>query len=160
MKIHDDTVDIFRDTPLRYMGYANEVGEAFRPIYPRLVAPSYGVAFAYVGADSMVKTWMAHKKGCSPSVALATFTDCLTWQTLASVLIPGKVINIVTTLSASVIQNSSVFKSRPMFRKYGATTVGMCCIPLIIRPIDEGVDILLNSTLRRFLPKHDEEHGS
>lgn len=23
-------VDIFRDTALRYMGYANEVGEAFR----------------------------------------------------------------------------------------------------------------------------------
>ena len=23
-------VDIYRDTPLRFMGYANEVGEAFR----------------------------------------------------------------------------------------------------------------------------------
>ena len=42
------TADIWRDTPLRYMGYANEVGEAFRPLFPKLVRPSYGVAFAYV----------------------------------------------------------------------------------------------------------------
>jgi len=25
-------VDIYRDTPLRYLGYANEVGEAFRAL--------------------------------------------------------------------------------------------------------------------------------
>jgi fission process protein 1 len=31
-KKNDSTqeVDLFRDTPVRYMGYANEVGEAFR----------------------------------------------------------------------------------------------------------------------------------
>ena len=28
----DLAVDIYRDTPVRYLGYANEVGEAFRAL--------------------------------------------------------------------------------------------------------------------------------
>ena len=152
--------DVFRDTPLRYFGYANEVGEAFRPIYPRFVTPSYGIAFAYVGADSLTKTWTAYHNGSSHSFVAATFVDCLTWQTLASVLVPGKVINVVTAMSANAIQNSMIFKSQSLIHKYGATVIGMCCIPMIIRPIDEAVDILLDSTLRKVLPKHDEDHGT
>ena len=144
--------DIFRDTPLRYLGYANELGEAFRPIYPRIVVPSYGVAFAYVGADSVLKTWNAYQKGSSHTVAVATFTDCLTWQTLASVLIPGKVIHAVTGMSSSLLKSSQ----NPTIRKFGATAIGLAFIPLIIKPIDAGVDLLMDSTLRKVLPK---DHG-
>ena len=32
-------VDIYRDTYVRYMGYANELGEAFRPNFPKMVLP-------------------------------------------------------------------------------------------------------------------------
>ena len=49
-------VDLFRDTPLRYMGYANEVGESFRYMAPWFVRPSYGIAFAYVFADTYDKS--------------------------------------------------------------------------------------------------------
>lgn len=152
-------VDVFRDTPLRYLGYANELGEAFRPIYPRLLTPSYGVAFAYVGADSVMKTWSAYQTGASHTVAMATFTDVVTWQTLASVLIPGKVIHAVTALSGNAIQSSSFLKRSPIISRYGATAIGVAFIPLIIKPIDEGVDFLLDSTLRNVLPRHEEEHG-
>ena len=31
--------DIWRDSPLRYLGYANEVGEAFKPIFPEFLNP-------------------------------------------------------------------------------------------------------------------------
>ena len=75
-------VDIYRDTPVRLLGYANEVGEAFRalvgggralglkgkgshPTNPILASPaqvsvqwvraSYGVASAYVLADTYDK---------------------------------------------------------------------------------------------------------
>lgn len=38
--------DIFRDTPVRLLGYANEVGESFRAQLPlRAVHATYGVAF-------------------------------------------------------------------------------------------------------------------
>ena len=43
----DGEVDLFRDTPLRYMGYANEVGESFTAFLPVWGVPaSYGVAGA------------------------------------------------------------------------------------------------------------------
>ena len=47
---------MYRDSLLRYLGYANEVGESFRPILPRLVVPSYVVSFGYVGMDTLDKT--------------------------------------------------------------------------------------------------------
>ena len=49
----DNKYNIFRDSLLRYCGYANEVGESFRYQYPRLVGPSYVVAFGYCLADSV-----------------------------------------------------------------------------------------------------------
>ena len=49
-------VDIFRDTLLRYAGYANEVGEAFRALTPKVfVHGTYVVASAYVLADATDK---------------------------------------------------------------------------------------------------------
>ena len=48
-------VDLYRDTPVRYLGYANELGESFRYVTPWLVKPSYAVAFAYVFADTYDK---------------------------------------------------------------------------------------------------------
>ena len=70
--------DVWRHSALRYLGYANEVGEALGvwkvlfvsksydlpndplfkstgPVYPRVVKPSYAVAFGYVaGRESCV----------------------------------------------------------------------------------------------------------
>ena len=49
-------VDIYRDTPVRLLGYANEVGEAFRALVNvKLVHASYGLASAYVLADTYDK---------------------------------------------------------------------------------------------------------
>lgn len=44
--------DIYRDSKLRYCGYANEVGESFRPVVPKVfVHLSYAVAVMYVLAE-------------------------------------------------------------------------------------------------------------
>ena len=46
--------DPWRDTFLRYLGYSNEVGEAFRPLVSRsVVIGSYLVAFTYVGVSKL-----------------------------------------------------------------------------------------------------------
>ena len=55
-------VDIFRDTPLRYAGYCNEVGESFRYIFPGFVVPSYIVSFGYCFADTFDKGSKQYKK--------------------------------------------------------------------------------------------------
>jgi len=49
--------DIFRHSLLRYMGYANEVGESFRYIFPSLVKPTYTLAFGYVFSDAIDKSY-------------------------------------------------------------------------------------------------------
>jgi hypothetical protein len=49
-------VDLYRDTALRYLGYSNEVGEAFRPLVGNFGANlTYVVAVGYVLADSIDK---------------------------------------------------------------------------------------------------------
>ena len=94
-------VDLYRDTPLRYMGYSNEVGEAFRPIVPRLVVPSYALAIAYVLADTADKARRARDLSVAASGSADTRRvleqagDCLVWQLLASVFVPGAVIHQV-----------------------------------------------------------------
>mmetsp|Transcript_17561 Transcript_17561/g.30728 ORF Transcript_17561/g.30728 Transcript_17561/m.30728 type:complete len:214 (-) Transcript_17561:65-706(-) len=61
--MNDPKVDIFRDTFVRYLGYSNEVGEAFRAVAPiQFVHLTYGVAFTYAFSDSFHKgfvTWKA-----------------------------------------------------------------------------------------------------
>jgi len=84
-------VDIYRDTPVRLLGYANEVGEAFRAlVHVRWVKASYGVASAYVLADTVDKATKMSKEPDSDTkkVAIAAF-DTLVWQAFASVIVPG-----------------------------------------------------------------------
>merc|ERR1711887_463688 len=94
-------VDIYRDTPVRLLGYANEVGEAFRAlVHVRWVRLSYGVASTYVVADTYDKgTKMSKVPGADKTqVAVAAF-DTLLWQAFASVIVPGFFINRLCAFS-------------------------------------------------------------
>ena len=145
-------VDIFRETWVRYLGYANEVGESFRPVYPKFVRPSYGIAFAYVSADTVNNVIKAKMNGESTNSIIRTGVDVLLWQTLASVLIPGKVINLVTAGALKVFQSENItIKSLPKsVRTWSPTMIGLATIPFIIHPIDDAVDLLFDNTLRKW----------
>lgn len=153
-KVDTMLVDMYRDTPLRYMGYANEVGEAFRPIIPKMVAPSYGVAILYVLADARDKATKAYNLSAAASPAgtadLALVVeqggDCLIWQLAASVFIPGFVIHqVVHFLGWALKQSPSV----PALAKIWVPTLcGLAVIPFIIHPIDHGVDFVMDRTIR------------
>ena len=80
----DGYVDIFKDTPLRYLGYANEVGEALGPIYPRAVASSYAIAFAYVGGDTIDKAYRSYQQGKPGMKSCQIAADTFIWQLFAS----------------------------------------------------------------------------
>jgi fission process protein 1 len=146
--------DFFRDTWFRYVGYSNEVGEAFGPRFPKFVRPSYAMAYGYVLADTMSKTMDAMMRRESNVEVVRIFTDTLLWQTLASVLIPGKVINIVTAQAVKVFQSDAkIIKSLPLpARTWGPTAVGLATIPFIVHPIDSAVDALFDATLRQWWP--------
>lgn len=130
--VHDDvhkdeqSYDIFRDSPLRYLGYANEVGESFRYQYPKFVTPSYILAFGYCFADAMTSGYETYhqqqqpqqkqqktKKKENDDVVVSTSplfdatiatADTLIWQSLASVTIPGFTINMIVRACRFVVQ--------------------------------------------------------
>ncbi|MEQ2306682.1 Mitochondrial fission process protein 1 [Ameca splendens] len=147
-----NAVDIYRDTWVRFLGYANEVGEAFRALVPvSFVWGSYAVATAYVTADAVdkgKKAAVAHgdNPGKTTRVAAAV-VDTFVWQALASVIIPGFTINRVCAASLYLLGRTTKW---PLpVRKWTTTAIGLSTIPFIITPIDRSVDFLLDSSLRK-----------
>ncbi|XP_031834605.1 mitochondrial fission process protein 1 [Nomia melanderi] len=150
-----EDVDVFRDTPVRYLGYANEVGEAFRPIVPSSVVwCSYAVATGYVLADTIHKGWKQYHGNASAEAtknALYSMTDTLLWQTFASVVIPGFTINRICFAVQCLQRNTC----NPILRsRWISTAIGLASIPLIIQPIDHIVDEAMNVTYRKWVGYH------
>lgn len=154
-------VDIYRDTPLRYLGYANEVGEAFRAlVHVNWVKLSYGVASVYVLADTndkaqkMSRSLPADDDSKTKKVAFAA-VDTLLWQALASVIIPGFTINRICAASlytmGRAIPNVSLNS-----RKWATTAIGLGVIPFIVHPIDSFVHIAMDKTTRQITGKPAE----
>ena len=137
-------VDIYRDTPVRLLGYCNEVGESFRYLAPWFVKPSYAISFAYVFADTYDKAMKQYKKdGNKTSKTLnIKAVDCLVWQTFASVVIPGFVINRIVKMSRMLFKTPA-FKLVP-------TLIGLASIPLIVHPIDHSVDFAMDKSYRSY----------
>lgn len=156
-------LDPYRDSWLRYLGYANEVGESFRAIVPvSLVWASYGVATAYVTADAVDKGKKAAaakspEEGRTTRVAVAV-VDTFIWQALASVIIPGFTINRICAASLYLMGN--VTRWPLSVRKWATTAVGLSAIPFIIKPIDRSVDFMMDSSLRRLYNAEEKPSSS
>ncbi|KAJ7987317.1 hypothetical protein DPEC_G00337470 [Dallia pectoralis] len=149
---HTKEVDIYRDTWIRFLGYANEVGEAFRALVPvSAVWATYAVASVYVSADALdkgKKAALVHgdNPGKTIQVAVAV-VDTFVWQALASVVIPGFTINRMCAGSLYLLGRTT--RLPLSVRKWTTTAIGLSTIPFIIHPIDRGVDFLLDSSLRK-----------
>ena len=129
------------------MGYANELGESFRYVTPWLVKPSYAVAFGYVFADTYDK---AKKQYVQDGMRMSNrlylkSADCLIWQTLASVLVPGWVIHKIVKYTRVA---SLKIKNQTGFVKLIPTFMGLASIPFIIHPIDNSIDYLMDNSFR------------
>ncbi|XP_012287949.1 mitochondrial fission process protein 1 [Orussus abietinus] len=147
--------DLYRDTSVRYLGYTNEVGEAFRCIVPKpVVWLSYIVASGYVLADTIDKGLKAYRhdseEGRNKRVFLS-MSDTLLWQSFASVIIPGITIN---RLCASVRYALHRSKSSVLRSPWISTAAGLISIPVIIHPIDLGVEEVMNLTFRQWTGYH------
>jgi len=169
--------DIYRDSILRYAGYLNEIGEAFRPLVPgTIVIASYVLALTYVGADAVSKGIDAGKLtpvvpeedrtfynsfvGCTTAAAI----DTLSFQLLASIFFPGFIINRWVTLCGylthDVLDTSFVgdgFALGPYTVDAAAiadglpTLMGLLLIPIIVTPLDALTEKILDTTIRPFL---------
>ena len=173
--------DLWRDTKVRYLGYANEVGEAFRPIAPRLVRPSYAVAFAYVFGDTYDKSTKAYAAATATpeaSVVSTTASSAAAPATVDTGSNPAKspsnprllaaeaaIDTLVWQTCASVaipgfVINRAVAMTKfaltktaapKAMRAYAPTALGLAIIPLIIHPIDELVHRGMDETIRPFM---------
>ncbi|KAF5301098.1 hypothetical protein FQA39_LY10917 [Lamprigera yunnana] len=152
MSDSDDVLDIYRGTPLRFLGYANEIGEAFRSIIGnRMVTATYGISIAYVLSDTVSKTRqeLAQQKTRNLKKVLFVATDTLLWQMFASVIIPGIAINRICSFF-----NNRLNKLPSPVRKWTVAGIGIMAIPIIVAPIDNFVDDVLDVTFRKFAPKN------
>mmetsp|Transcript_4760 Transcript_4760/g.8311 ORF Transcript_4760/g.8311 Transcript_4760/m.8311 type:complete len:269 (-) Transcript_4760:407-1213(-) len=158
--------DIFRDSPVRYCGYANEVGESFRYfIGSNGVILTYALASCYVVADSIYQTLRmkeseetnvvqegGEEKG-SKSESVKTLKlvfvamDSLIWQSFASVICPGFIINRIVSGSNYALSHVDVSLNNTA-EHWIPTVIGLAAMPLIVRPIDELVDHGMNSFIR------------
>ena len=152
--------NIFRDTPIRYLGYANEIGESFRYQYPKCVLPSYVLAFGYCFADAISTGYQSyyhqyHRTNTNDESeqrrirrAVVGTLDTLLWQSLASVMIPGYVIHTIVKLTKYSLPKQAKI---PIFiSTWLPTATGLFAIPFIVHPIDHSVDYALDTTVRPF----------
>lgn len=149
----EESKDLFRDTPVRYLGYTNELGEAFRPLISKsLVNFSYVVATGYVLADTYSKSSKVYRRpealGGGTKRAVITAGDVLLWQMLASVIIPGFTINRICWGTGRLLKMAKVAKG---IQKAAPTTVGLASIPVIIHPIDKLMDYVMDNTYRKYI---------
>jgi len=139
-------VDPYRETSLRYMGYANELGEAFTSYLPEWGLPaSYCVAASYVMFDTIDKGQKAFDAAEEEDKIVDTLrisTETLTWQMLASVFWPGSIIRVIVNMAAHMAGNDHQFLP---------TLVGLAAIPLIIKPIDTTVDKLMETSISKVI---------
>ena len=139
-------VDPYRETSLRYMGYANELGEAFTTYLPDWGLPaSYCVAASYVMFDTIdkgQKAFDAAEEGEKFQDTLRISTETLTWQMLASVFWPGSIIRVIVNMAAQVSGDEHHLLP---------TLVGLAAIPAIVKPIDTTVDKLMETSISKVI---------
>jgi fission process protein 1 len=80
--------------------------------------------------------------------ATVEFIDCLTWQTAASVAVPGFAINRLVFFSGLLTKNLAYGPAR----RWLPTLIGLGAIPLIIHPIDHGVHYVMDNSVRKLYP--------
>jgi fission process protein 1 len=142
--------DVFKDSLLRYVGYSNEIGEAFRPVVRiSAVRFSYLLEMIYFFADTFHKGFKAYgnpKDQESKTLgALKASSYTMLWQFLASIAIPAFAINRTVKLTGYLVRNSQ-FKS--IVNKYIPTMIGLGLIPVLPYVLDPLVDDVMNKALK------------
>ena len=139
-------VDPYRETSLRYMGYANELGEAFTSYLPEWGLPaSYCVAASYVMFDTIDKGQKAYDAAEEEDKLIDTLrisAETMTWQMLASVFWPGSIIRVIVNMAAHMAGDEHQFLP---------TLVGLAAIPMIVKPIDTTVDKLMETSISKVI---------
>ena len=145
--------DVFKHSNLRYIGYSNEFGEAFRNVVPKkVVYASWVVECLYFFSDVAHKSYLSfyrleteNKKDQFLGVFHSS-SHTILWQFFASVTLPALIINRIVKFSKIMVQkrtnNISRIKSIPTF-------IGLSCIPIMPYVVDPFVDNILDRYFKK-----------
>lgn len=138
--------DPYRESSVRFMGYANEVGEALEDYLPDWGVPtSYCVAAVYIMSDTLdkgQKAFDAAPRSERFEETVRVSSETLLWQLLASIFWPGGVIKLTISILDIVIPNDN---------EYLPTFIAITLIPFIVRPIDELVDRIMEESISKVM---------
>ena len=136
----EEAEDVFRSSVLRFAGYANEVGEAFRPVAPlAFVRATYAVAVSYASAHAATKAAAADE-----GERAAAAGETLLWQALASVVLPSLVINRSVWATRKLLAPMPAVGTLARVRGFAPTAVGLALIPAIVGPLDAVTDAVMD----------------
>jgi len=134
----------------RPLAYSNEVAESFKrshPLFDRFFYPAlYGIAFGYIGLDIAYGVY-SHRADGTNAMALKLFDSTL-FHGLASVYLPGVIIH-------QAVHHTTTFVKRRGYTNFMTRSpilVGLGLIPLIVPPIDHGVEFRLSRFVRCHYP--------
>lgn len=138
--------DVFKDSWVRYLGYSNEIGEAFRKVTPRnFVIFTYVVEVGYFIADTFHK---GHKAYNDPNQqdnkhyhVIKSSGYTILWQFFATCVIPPLCINLVVGRTHNFLTRRNYGIN---IIKFAPLTVGLIMIPLFNIYVDPVVEHALD----------------
>ena len=144
--------DIYKDSYLRYLGYSNEIGEAFRKVTSRgFVIFTYLLEFGYFAGDTCHKGHKAyvnskdHDNQFYYVIKHSGYT--ILWQFFATCLIPPLAINIVVGRTHLYLNNRNF---SPNAIRYIPLSIGLLMIPLF----NIYIDPIVGDALDHFFDNH------
>lgn len=83
------------------------------------------------------------------------------WHTSASIIIPTVTIHsVVKITSYGITKFSSKNIKMPGFYRFIPSIIGLAFIPIIINPIDNITDYIMDNSVRKFIPQINEKCNS
>lgn len=153
--------NVWRDTPLRYVGYADELGEAMAPyIGHQAVTGSYLLSGLYALGDvitSSHRVYHKHRDLSRQHRIRKTVTEALDstlFHLAATVFIPALMIKYLRQGITRGMGHALVPPAIGRFRTPIATLAGVLAIPLISKPVDQAIDKVLDWTYRPLAGKN------
>lgn len=144
--------DIYKDSYLRYLGYSNEIGEAFRKVTSRgFVAFTYLLEFGYFAGDTFHKGHKAyhdckdHENQIYHVIKHSGYT--ILWQFFATCLIPPLAIHLVVGRTHNYLTRRN-FSANSI--RYIPLSLGLIMIPLF----NIYIDPIVGDTLDNLFEKH------
>lgn len=104
------------------------------------------VAWLYIAYDVSYRFWESRNKGYAQAFKVGA--DTFVWHMLASNLFPGLIISSIIGISKKNLEK--FFIGRHNLVTYLSAGIALAFIPIMIKPIDQATDMLLDSTTRPY----------